>query len=261
MADVNKLDSLCECNTDRGFSWFDADAIITNINIPWSIFLPPSSSFSDIHIIGSNDGPGFNAGVVLVRVCEWSVKVFTNSAALPEMRSEIEVREDYVEQDAMQWVFRREGNHEHIVYAPQYWFNGYRGNTPPGVRDVQSGDMMTHFAGWGAAKAGMITDLFDKLERSPQELQVPLKDTYYSAEIEDFWSMLRDAKTAVQDAKAFTNTNAGTGDSAKEIEQTYLELELDIRLHTDQVGLVKKGTGAVLAALHRAKEAAISVDG
>ena len=233
--------------------WFDADAVIMNINIPWSIFLPPSDSFSDIHIIGSNDGGGFNSGVILVRVCEWSVKVFTNSAALPEMRSDIEVRKDFVEQDAMQWVFRREDNNEHIVYAPQYWFNGYRGNTPPGVRDVQDGDMMSHFAGWGAAKAGMMTELFEKLERSPQELQVPLKDTYYPAEIDAFWSRLRDAKTAVQDAKAFVNTSSST--SAKEIEKAYLELELDIRLHTDQADLVKKGTDVVLAALNRAKEA------
>lgn len=232
-----------------------------NINIPWSIFLPPSDSFPDIHFIASNDGGGFNSGVMLVRVCEWSVKVFTNSAALPEMRSEIEVRGDFVEQDAMQWIFRREGNHEHVVYAPQYWFNGFSGNTPPGIRDVQSGDMMSHFAGFGDRKAGMMTDLLDKLERSPQELQVPLKDTYYSAEIESFWSALRDAKTAVQDAKAFTDTTSSTQDSAKEIEKAYLELEIDIRLHTEQVDLVKNGTGAVLAALDRAKEATIPVGG
>lgn len=250
-----------ERNTDQGSSWFDADAVVMNINIPWSIFLPPSHSFPDTHIIGSNDGGGFNSGVMLVRVCEWSVKVFTNSAAIPEMRPEIEVREDFVEQDAMQWLFRTDGNHEHIVYAPQYWFNGYRGNTPPGVRDVQSGDMMSHFAGWGAAKAGMMTDLFDKLERSPQELQIPLKDTYYSAEIDTFWSKLSDAKTAVQEAKAFMNASSGTGDSAEEIEKVCLELEEDIRLHSDQVELIKTGTGTLLAALNRAQERTIYVGG
>ena len=229
-----------------------------NINIPWSIFLPPSQLFPDTHIIGSNDGNGFNSGVMLIRVCEWSVKVFTNSAALPEMRPEIEVRRDFVEQDAMQWVFRREGNHEHVVYVPQYWFNGYRGNTPPGVRDAQPGDMMSHFAGWGASKPDLMTDLLDKLDHSPQELQVPLKDTYYPAEIDSFWSMLRDAKTALQEAKIFVNTRSSTGDSAKEIEKAYLELELDIRLHTDQVDLIRKGTGAILEALSRAKNGTMS---
>ena len=118
-----------------------------NNNIPWSIFVPTSDAFSDINVIGSNDGAGFNPGVFLVRVCEWSMKVFTETLALPDTKPDINLRQDFIEQDAMQWEFRSDGNHEHVVYTPQYWFNGYKGKTPPGERDVKPGDTMSHFAG------------------------------------------------------------------------------------------------------------------
>lgn len=226
-----------------------------NTNIPWSIFLPPSDSYSHVHIVGNNDGGGFNAGVFLVRVCEWSVKVFADSLALPEIRSDIKLRPHNVEQDAMEWVFGRDEDHEHIVYTPQYWFNGYKGNTPRGVRDVEPGDMMRHFAGFGDRKPGMMRDVFDRLEHSPQELQVPLKDTYYTAEIDAFWSRLTDAKNAVQEAKAFMNDTSGMGDSAEEIEKARLELEENTKRHSGQVDLIDRSIGALLTALNSAKEA------
>ena len=228
----------------------DADAVIMNPNIPWSIFLPPSDDFSDIHIVASNDWGTFNSGVFLVRVCEWSVNILTNSAALPEVRSDVELRGDFVEQDAMQWIFRREVNQEHIVYAPEHWFNGGR------VEEVwQAGKMMDHFAGWGDKKPGMMAELFDKLEQSPQDLQIPMNDTFYPAEVSSFWSRLRDAKEAVLKAKAFMDGNPSVEGSAKEIQKACLKLEGDMRMHTDEADVVEKSIGAVLTALNAVKEA------
>ena len=48
--------------------WFDADTIFMNPNVPWSTFLPPANSFSDIHIVGAKDWNSFNPGVFLIRV-------------------------------------------------------------------------------------------------------------------------------------------------------------------------------------------------
>ena len=99
-----------------------------------------------------------------------------------------------------------------------------------------------------------MTDFSERLERAPQELQVSLNDTYDVAEVGTFWSKLGDAKEALQEAKAFMNVDLRAGDKFKKIEKVCLDLKEDIRLRTDQVDLIERGTGAALAALDPAKE-------
>jgi hypothetical protein len=63
-------------------SWFDADTVVMNPNIPIELFLPPVD-FPDIHVIFSKDWNGLNNGVFPIRVHPWSVELLSAVIAYP----------------------------------------------------------------------------------------------------------------------------------------------------------------------------------
>lgn len=179
-------------------SWYDADTLILNPNVPWETFLPPTDNdlFSDIKILGTIDDEGFNAGMFYCRVDEWVIDVLTDSYAMPRLHPEIEISGN-IEQNAMKWIFNKEQNKKHIVYQPLTWYNSFASHERPDSE--MKGDMMIHFSGInhdneGHKKKAVMDTWFGKLQDDPDAWNVPLEQTRYPTEVAAFWDLLAQAK-------------------------------------------------------------------
>ncbi|CAD6569854.1 MAG: hypothetical protein ASARMPRED_003289 [Alectoria sarmentosa] len=238
--------------------FFDSDTILLNPNIPWTLFLPPSD-FPSIHFLGGRDwgdgnrdwgdGRGFNAGVFFVRVNEWSVKMLTEVAALPDLRTDLELGFN-AEQTAFKWVFKRVGYREHVLYQPVEWFNGFA-DSEGKLSPVQDGDMLVHFAGLKHQKHEAVPKWLDRLERAPQELQIPLENTSYPDKLNAYWTRLRDARNILENAEDFISKATNT---TPEVLLTRAQLR-----QTMYNGADKANT--VLWATHRARGALAEAEG
>jgi len=189
------------------YSWFDADTIILNQNIPWEAFLPPSDKFPEINFLGNKDWNGYNCGVFFLRVNEWSVNFLTEASALPLLRPEVELgtRAPNYEQDAMVWVLEKEGYREHVVYQPREWYNPFQEGENH-ESEHQNGDMLIHFPGMQEKHAAMGTWL-DKVDQSPEELQVPVSNLTLKADIAHFWTRLNNARVQLDKAWELQTTD------------------------------------------------------
>lgn len=239
---------------DSPARFFDSDTILLNPNIPWTLFLPPSD-FSDIHFLGGRDwgsGSGFNAGVFFVRINEWSVKMLTEVAALPDLRTDVEI--DYnAEQTAFKWVFKRVGYREHVLYQPVEWFNGieYSHNHLPRVQD---GDMLIHFCGLKKHKFGAVQRWLDRLERAPHELQIPLENTSYQANIDAYWTRLMEARDLTQKLDRLHDGN----DTAQYLLRAQARLQQIIYDEADKSSFFRAVINQVKSALAAAENPANS---
>ena len=206
-----------KCAGAEWLVWFDADTIIMNPNVPWATFLPPVDSFSDIHIIGTKDWNRFNPGVFLLRVNGWSVKTLSQVYALQNIRTDISFGNN-ADQDAMIWIIDRPGYREHMLYQPIEWFQGYQ-DSQGHFRSVQPGDLLVHFPGLKDKRFEYMDQYMDKLRSNQSEWHVRLQDTSYPANVDAYWSRLRDARAALQKADGFLQHLAGVteefGDPAK----------------------------------------------
>lgn len=185
-------------------SWFDADTIILNDNIPWSIFLPPQEDLNDIHFLGTKDWTSFNCGVFFLRITEWSVQFLMAATGLPLLRPDVELANPVpnMEQNAMAWVLAQEGYKEHAIYQPRGWYNGfYQGMDQRS--EIGPGDLLVHFPGV-TQKFNAMARYLDKLEapEMAKDFQIPLTNMTLQADINGFWSRVRRARDAVGRAEA-----------------------------------------------------------
>ena len=187
-------------------SWYDADTLILNPNIPWETFLPPIDNdvFSEIKILATKDESGFNAGMFICRVDEWVIDDLTDAYAMPRLHPEVEIRGN-IEQNAMKWIFSKAENKKRVVYQSQSWYNTFSSaehSTDLRPDDDKKGDMAVHFAGInhdneGQKKKAVMETWFGKLRDDPEAWNVPLERTRYPAEVAAFWDILGQAKEAL----------------------------------------------------------------
>ncbi|KAG8534394.1 uncharacterized protein KY384_001239 [Bacidia gigantensis] len=184
--------------------WTDADTIHLNNLIPWTIFLPPNEGmFHDINMLVSRDWIGFNAGVFLIRVCEWSITLISDAIALPRLRPEVDL--PFKEQDALRYMFDQPENKKHRIYQPRHWFNVYDEYYEGYGEKVMRGSVSVHFPGMGGARPDAMGRWLDKIEHRPEEINIPLQNTTYPEEIEAYWSRLRSAAEMLQRSDDFKN--------------------------------------------------------
>lgn len=169
-----------------------------NPEIPWTIFLPPSD-LSDYHILGTQDNNGFNAGMLILRVDQWTVRALSQVLALPVLQPSVGL--PFYDQSALDWVFQHPANQEHFVFQPRHWWNRYFFT---GDGD-QPGEMLLHFAGIGAQsgggskeKSGVMLKYLEKVETEPQSWTKDLSKTPYERETKAFWDAVRSAKETLQ---------------------------------------------------------------
>lgn len=242
--------------------WFDADTIILNENIPWSLFLPPREDFNDIHFLGNKDWYSFNCGVFMMRINEWSVNFLTQATALPLLRPDIPlgVPIPNMEQDAMRWVLDQKGYKEHAVYQPRLWYNTFA-QGPDKEPETRRGDMLIHFPGV-EHKYPLMGHWLDIVENEPQKVNIPLANLTLHNDIKGFWANLRTAKQALYNATEYLtadivvqqafNKHPELGDDLKE---TSKKLERLVYEEPFQRKELVEATLLVDAALSRASKA------
>ena len=174
-------------------------------------------------------------------------------AALPSLRKDVELGSN-TEQDAMQWVFNQKENIDHVIYQPLDWYNGYEYTHDTPV--VKPGDLLVHFAGYGAGKFPAMGKWLDRLETEEglSELHIPLNQTDYPLKIKKFWSRLRCARGLLQESGQLADENYPNVTSkaaVEKVEQTHKELQEVVREDAFNDKRVKTG----MIALNNALEA------
>lgn len=179
-------------------SWFDADTIILNNNIPWTMFLPQEDFFSGIHFIASRDWDDLNYGVFFLRVNEWSINFLTQVATFPQSRPDVS-RSGDIDIDAMWWVLDQPENQDHVIYQPRSWYNGYD-LRDRGISEIREGDMQVHLVGVNddRRKEAAAHWWLSKIEKSPQKMHMPLEASKYPEKVQMFWEALKTAMELLQ---------------------------------------------------------------
>lgn len=176
-------------------SWFDADTVIMNPNMPLETFLPPRRD-DDIHLLLTKDWNGMNNGVFPLRVCPWSVELLSASLAYPATHPGVALF--WPDQSALDYVL-----HENkyfaasTAYCPLRWFNAYMAATDgkslnpnsPEHLQVHPGDLLVHFPGTPPnALQSTLEPYLAITEAHLREWELPLEDTQYRKETKDFWA-------------------------------------------------------------------------
>ena len=172
--------------TDIKSRWFDADTVIMNPNIPLSIFLPPPTSFSHVHILVTNDFNGLNNGVFPIRVSAVSVELM--SAVVSFRTYKPDTRLQFRDQSALDMTLKTPRFRKNAVYLPQRWFNSYQGELNETIApfQIRRGDFLVHFAGVGNRDIRMGVWM-DRAEQHLPEWEIDLVHTSYPSEAKEFW--------------------------------------------------------------------------
>lgn len=178
--------------------------------------------------------------------------MLTEVAALPDLRSDVEVGYN-AEQAAFQWTLKRAGYREHVIYQPVQWYNGFERSYDhlPQVRD---GDMLVHFSGMKNDRFGPAKRWLDRLEHAPHELQIQLDNTKYQANIDAYWSKIREARIMIQTVDQLSDGSAAT----QELLIAQAELQQVVLNKADKPALLTGAKHKVKSALAATKNTAKS---
>lgn len=161
---------------------------------------------------------GFNAGLFFFRVDEWSVEILSDAYSLPRLRPEIDIGGN-IEQNALKYLFGQEPHKKHIIYQPQAWYNGFKGDERAET-EINGGDLLVHFAGINhdneeEKKNELMSQWFAKIEAQPDEWEVPVEKTKYPGEIEAFWRTYKEAKDLLDTVHVRPDTQSGPDQDVK----------------------------------------------
>ncbi|KAF2815014.1 uncharacterized protein BDZ99DRAFT_348897, partial [Mytilinidion resinicola] len=98
--------------------WVDSDTIIMDPLMPIEALLPPDDpEWDDVNLLVAHDWNGLNAGVFPVRVCDWSVELFSAVLALRFYKPDIDL--PYAEQSAIDYLIQDERLSPNVIKTPQ----------------------------------------------------------------------------------------------------------------------------------------------
>ena len=215
-----------------------------NPSIPWTLFLPPIE-IDDIHIIGTQDENGFNAGMLLLRVDQWTVMMLSQVIALKSLDLNADL--PFYDQSAIENICKRPGNREHFLYQPRHWWNRYfftkDGREP--------GEFLLHFAGIGTGKDSggseekerVMKEFLDIAEAPTPGLgkgrnwERPLESTKYEQETQDYWNVIKKVREVLSGTDTWweKHADAAIGYEVKEVESKLKETLLWKADHPDDL--------------------------
>lgn len=221
-------------STDLDHRWVDADSMVVNPAIPLEIFLPPDD-FPDMHLLATKDQNGFNAGMFFIRAHKWSVNLLASAMTLEGVHPDVIA--GFAEQTALYVKFNESANGYHVLYQPRLWFNTYEWSF---AYEGKTGDLFVHFVGLQEDRWARMARWLDILEGPEQEQwEVPLNETRYAHEIDEYWSLLRDGKEAVEKLSQKPAQPTVLPEGVKEIYEHLLEV---LWSETDQPDTVRNVT-------------------
>ena len=154
---------------------------------------------------------GFNAGLFFMRVHEWSVEFLSDAYSLRRLRPEIDIS-GCIEQNSMRYLFSQETNKKHVLYQPQSWYNGVKGDARAET-EVSEGDMLVHFMGThrdtgGEEEKEIMGPWYTEIEQHPDKWQLALEEKRYPGEIKAFWKTYKEAKEMLNTVYVRPNTSS-----------------------------------------------------
>lgn len=126
--------------------------------------------------------------------------MLADAQALPSLRPEITI--NWADQGAMVESFSRPQFREAVVFQPLHWYNEFqRRERKVGVEpNVRPGDMLIHFAGLAKIKKEYMGAWLDRVENTPDQWTVPLENTTYLSDVQEFWDTYGKAKHILERA-------------------------------------------------------------
>jgi len=173
--------------------WVDADTIVMNPKTPLEAFLPPPD-LDKINMVIAQDSNGLNDGVFFVRICQWSVRLFSNIIALKELRKEVRLK--YIEQGAVMWMLDNKQLPQYnksVALVPQSlfnayepeWFSAYRQRGRP----FTAGDHLLHLV--GPSSKNHMGKWLDEAEAHKEEWELDLSMTSTPEDIRKVWNTIK----------------------------------------------------------------------
>ncbi|KAL2861226.1 cytochrome P450 [Aspergillus lucknowensis] len=202
------------------FMWVDADSIVLNPAIPLEIFLPPADLSDEVHMVATRDHNGLNTGIFFLHVHAWTVTMLVETLAYPLYNAGVDLGVQ-ADQSAMERVLNNTKLHRGgATYLPRPWINAYEwAHAFEGGR----GSFLVHFPGLGEKRWAHMERWLDVVERVPGGWEVPVEETWYLREGEEFWGRVRDAHRAVNE---YEREKAGSSTSTdKQRERAVRELK------------------------------------
>ncbi|KAG8527917.1 uncharacterized protein KY384_006833 [Bacidia gigantensis] len=213
--------------------WYDADTLLLNPQVPWTLFLPPTTAIdaphAHIHLLITKDRVGFNSGVFLMRVSPWSLKVLSMTIAYPYLLPTNYTNIGDSDQTIFGKVLDRPENMMHRIYQPRGWWNAYDAYEYP-EEVVRKGVLNLHFPGGDYNRLTRMASWFRKMEEGVLGLEVPLEETGYVGEVEAYWERVGNATTVLKRASALVKRflraeNRDLPESVREMKVAYKSLK------------------------------------
>lgn len=220
--------------------YFDVDSIVMNQHIPLEIFMPPSD-FDHIHYLAGRDWNGLNAGVLMLRVSQWTLNLLTRTMTYKHYHPDA----DYTFEEQSIFAMLTEEDDEfkkEMIYVPRGWFNAYFYQ----LDEAKPGTFLSHFPHpdykWHIYEWLKILDA-DKDDQYNAVYNKPLEQTDYPADIQKFWKVKRRVDKALKGFQRNIDRGADPIQFGKEHEETkklaesfrkkYKELKEGSRFKTD----------------------------
>ena len=237
------VDSLLDDHlTDRPRSYFDADSIIMNQEIPLEIFEPPSD-YGHINWLAGKDFNGLNAGVFILRVNQWSLNLLNRVMTYKHYHPD----EEYTFQEQTILARLTENDSEfsgESIYVPKAWINAYFYS----LHEAKPGLLLSHFPHpdykWHIYEWLRVLEADQQGGYAPV-YNKPVQQTDYPDEIKRFWNVKRRADKALKgfernihrgaDPVMFGLQHEETKPLAEDFRGKYEDLKVSARLKADEV--------------------------
>lgn len=175
--------------------WISPDCMILNPQIPLEIFLPPSG-FEQGHILATRDSDGVTNGVLFLQVHPSNVNMLIDVLTIP--KGEFGGGQDGARR-ALEKILRSDAYRDHVLYQPRKWYNSYQISTD--VSEAHPGDLLVHFHGMGGDKWGAMASTIAQTADLKRDWALPLEQTSYTKDVEDYWRRIREAKQLLYQAQ------------------------------------------------------------
>lgn len=118
--------------------------------------------------------------------------------ALPKMAPGLDLGTEK-DQQAMQQVLISPMFRDGAVYQPRTWWNAYQISTES--REGRPGTLLVHFHELEGDKWSAMSRTLLQLRESPADWTIPLAQTTYTFEVEEYWKRLLDGKRLLEQAE------------------------------------------------------------
>ncbi|EXJ82227.1 hypothetical protein A1O3_06040 [Capronia epimyces CBS 606.96] len=172
--------------------WFDADSVVLNREIPLEVFVPDKSdaAFDNTNVVSAHDQWGMNTGIFFTRVHPRSVAILTKAFGYPTWRPEEDLQHAY-DQRALDLTICSAEFQRNVLWVPRPFFNARHEEVVPGT-------MFVHFYS-DTKRPEHMQEWLEKGETGRDaDMQIPYNESYYPAQVDQFWSTARECRSLVQ---------------------------------------------------------------